>query len=80
MPPQNSFIFGKDFSPEWFNYLVSIEAVEWVVEHGRVVGCYCKNKTGVVLARMIGDVVRASDFFTSVEEMEECCKKGDKDE
>lgn len=80
MPPKDSFVFGKDFSPGWFNYLVSIGVVEWANEHGRVVGCYCKNRTGVTLAKMIGDIVTASDFFSSVEEMEECCKKGDENE
>ena len=74
MLPVQSFIFGKDFSPVWFNRLVKEGRVEWINEYGRVKGCYCVNKTGVTLAVMIGEIIKAEDFFKTEEELKEYCK------
>lgn len=77
---QDSFIFGRDLFPFWFNKLVECGKVEWVNEYGRIKGCFCINKTGVTLAKMIGDVIIADELFQSEEEVLEYCKGGETNE
>lgn len=80
MLPQSSFIFGRDLFPDWFSKLVKQGRVSWLNEYGRVKGCYCVNKTGVTIAKMIGDKISCDEFFKTEEEMLEYCKGGESNE
>lgn len=51
------FIFGVDYSPQWFLDKVMSKDVEYIITRGKVTGCRFYDLDGHEITRSIGDVI-----------------------
>ena len=61
-----AFVFGENYSPQWFLDKVFSKDVEYITTRGKVTGCRFYDLDGREITRKIGDVIDVGMLYPEV--------------